>query len=63
MKKELIKIIKEAGEILKEGYYTKKDITFKAKKDLVTQYDVAVENFLKKKFSKKFKDFKSRILC
>ena len=57
MKKELIKIIKEAGEILKEGYYTKKDITFKAKKDLVTQYDVAGENFLKKKFSKKFKDF------
>ena len=57
MKKELIKIIKEAGEILKEGYYTKKDITFKAKKDLVTQYDVAVEDFLKKKFSKKFKDF------
>ena len=57
MKKELIKIIKEAGEILKEGYYTKKDITFKAKKDLVTQYDVAVEKFLKKKFSKKFKDF------
>ena len=57
MKKELIKIIKEAGEILKEGYYTKKDITFKAIKDLVTQYDVAVENFLKKKFSKKFKDF------
>ena len=57
MKKELIKIIKEAGEILKEGYYTNKDITFKAKKDLVTQYDVAVENFLKKKFSKKFKDF------
>jgi myo-inositol-1(or 4)-monophosphatase len=57
MKKELIKIIKEAGEILKEGFYTKKDITFKAKKDLVTQYDVAVENFLKKKFSKKFKDF------
>jgi myo-inositol-1(or 4)-monophosphatase len=57
MKKELIKIIKEAGKILKEGYYTKKDITFKAKKDLVTQYDVAVEDFLKKKFSKKFKDF------
>ncbi len=57
MKKELIKIIKEAGEILKEGYYTKKDITFKAKKDLVTKYDVDVENFLKKKFSKKFKDF------
>ena len=57
MKKELIKIIKEPGEILKEGYYTKKDITFKAKKDLVTEYDVAVEIYLKKKFSKKFKNF------
>ena len=57
MKKELIKIIKEAGKILKEGYYSKKDITFKAKKDIVTEYDVAVENYLKKKFSKKFKDF------
>ena len=40
MKKDLIKIIKEAGKILKEGYYSKKDITFKAKKDLVTEYDV-----------------------
>ena len=27
------------------------------KKDLVTKYDVAVENYLKKKFSKKFKEF------
>ena len=57
MKNKLIEIIKEAAEILKEGYYTKKDITFKAKKDLVTQYDVAVENFLKEKFSREFKDF------
>ena len=57
MKKDLIKIIKKAGKILKAGFYADKDITFKAKKDLVTQYDVAVENFLKKKFSKKFKDF------
>jgi myo-inositol-1(or 4)-monophosphatase len=35
----------------------KKDITFKGKKDLVTQYDVAVENFLKEKFSKEFTQF------
>ena len=57
MKNKLIEIIKEAGEIMKEGYFCKKDITFKAKKDLVTQYDVAVENFLKEKFEDAFKDF------
>lgn len=57
MKKELIKIIKNAGKILKEGFYTDKNISFKAKKDLVTQFDVAVEKYLKKKFSKKFKGF------
>ena len=57
MKKRLIEIIKEAGVILKEGYYSKKDVTFKAKKDLVTKYDVAVEEFLKKSFSKEFSDF------
>jgi len=57
MKKRLIEIIKEAGVIFKEGYYSKKDVTFKAKKDLVTKYDVAVEEFLKKSFSKEFSDF------
>ena len=54
---KFISIIKEAGDILKEGYYANKDITFKGKKDLVTQYDVAVENFLKEKFSSTFKEF------
>ena len=57
MKKELIKIVKEAGKILKKGFYSKKEVNFKANKDLVTAYDVAVENFLKKKFAKKFKEF------
>ena len=57
MKKDLIKIIKKAEKILKAGFYADKDITFKAKKDLVTEYDVAVETYLKKKFSKKFKNF------
>ena len=47
MENKLIEIIKEAGKIFKEGYYSKKDVTFKAKKDLVTKYDIAVENFLK----------------
>ena len=60
MKKELIKIIKKAGKILKAGFYADKDITFKAKKDLVTEYDVAVETYLKKKFSKKFKNLSKK---
>ncbi len=57
MKKELIKIIKDAGKILKKGFYKDKNISFKAKKDLVTQFDVEVEKYLKKKFAKKFKEF------
>ncbi|WP_418179280.1 inositol monophosphatase family protein [Aliarcobacter lanthieri] len=57
MKKKLIKIIKKAGKILKKGFYSNKDVTFKAKKDLVTKYDVAVENYLKKYCSKHFKEF------
>lgn len=57
MKNKLIEIIKEAGEILKDGYFSKKEVTFKATKDLVTKYDVAVENFLKKRFQEEFSDF------
>ncbi|RXK02954.1 inositol monophosphatase family protein [Halarcobacter bivalviorum] len=57
MKEKLIEIIKEAGKLLKEGYFSNKEVNFKAKKDLVTKYDVAVENYLKREFSKEFKDF------
>lgn len=57
MRQKLIEIIKQAGEMLKEGYHAKKDITFKAKKDLVTKYDVGIENFLKEAFAKEFQDF------
>ncbi|WP_321468758.1 inositol monophosphatase family protein [Halarcobacter sp.] len=57
MKDKLKEIILEAGKILRDGYFSKKDVNFKAKKDLVTKYDVAVENFLKEKFSDEFKDF------
>ncbi len=57
MKEKLIQIVKEAGVILKEGYYSKKDVNFKAKKDLVTKYDLAIENFLKENFLKEFTDF------
>lgn len=57
MKNKLIQIIKEAGEILKEGFYSQKEVNFKAKKDLVTKWDLAVEKFLKEKFTKEFGDF------
>ncbi len=57
MKNKLIQIIKEAGKILKKGYYAKKEVNFKAKKDLVTKYDISIENFLKEKFLSEFHDF------
>ena len=57
MKEKLKEIIIEAGKILKEGYYSTKEVNFKGKKDLVTKYDVAVETFLKEKFSLEFKEF------
>ncbi len=56
MRKRVKEIILEAGKILIEGYYSKKEVDFKAKKDLVTKYDIAIENFLKEKF-KEFSDF------
>jgi len=57
MKDKLLDIIKEAGVLLKEGYFSQKEITFKAKKDLVTTCDVAIENFLKEAFLKEFTEF------
>lgn len=57
MKEQLIQIIKAAGEILKEGFYGEKETTFKGKKDLVTQYDLAVEIYLKEQFRQHFNRF------
>ena len=51
------KVILKAGEIFKKGFYSLKDVSFKGKKDLVTQYDVAVEDFLKASFKKILPDF------
>jgi myo-inositol-1(or 4)-monophosphatase len=47
---EFKEIILEAGEIFKEGFYSSKEITLKGKKDLVTEYDVKIEEFLKEEF-------------
>ncbi len=42
-------IVKEAGEILKSGYFKDKKVSFKGDVDLVTEYDVKIENFLKER--------------
>lgn len=54
---KLIEIIKEAGEIFKDGYNSTKNVTFKGKKDLVTEFDVKVERFLQNKFAIEFDSF------
>ena len=54
---KLIEIIKKAGEIFKEGYNKKLEIHSKGIKDLVTDYDVKVENFLIKEFREKFANY------
>ena len=54
---KLIEIVKEAGEILRYGYYHEKKINFKSEIDLVTQYDIKIENFLKDKFLKIYPNF------
>ncbi len=57
MQDKLIKIVKKAGEIFKQGYFSQKEVEFKGKKDLVTKYDKEIENFLKKEFANRFADF------
>ncbi len=53
----LKQIILEAGEILKTGFYSEKQINFKGKVDLITEYDLKIELFLKEKLVKIYPDF------
>ena len=54
---KFIEIILKAGEIFIEGYNKKLEIHSKGIKDLVTDYDVKVENFLIKEFKEKFPEY------
>jgi len=48
---KVIKSVKKASEIFKEGFEkSDKRIDLKGKKDLVTEYDIKIEEFLKKEF-------------
>lgn len=50
-------IAKEAGEIFRDGYGKQKSITFKSDIDLVTQYDLQIELFLKERLSVAFAEY------
>lgn len=47
-------IAREAGKLFLEGYHAQKELTFKSDIDLVTQYDVAIEEFLKPRLAKAY---------
>lgn len=57
MLKQVTDIVLEAGEIVRNGFQSNKDIKFKGSVDLVTEYDVKTEQFLKEKLSKLFPDY------
>jgi len=54
---ELKSIAIEAGEIFREGFKKSKTITFKSNIDLVTQYDLQIELFLKERLSVAFDSY------
>ncbi len=53
----MIQAILDAGEILKTGFFKAKEIQKKGKVDLVTEFDLKVEEFLRKALEKKYKGF------
>jgi len=54
MKLEMI--LKEAGELLKQGFYGAFKTHYKDKADLVTEYDVLIEKFLMPKLKEAYPD-------
>lgn len=57
MRERLERIVLEAGMLLSEGYKKSKEITYKSAVDLVTQYDLQIELFLKKKLAASFEGY------
>jgi myo-inositol-1(or 4)-monophosphatase len=55
--KRLIEIALEAGKILEDGYRKQKNVSYKGSIDLVTEYDVGVEKFLKKELAPLYTDY------
>jgi len=55
--KKIIDVVYKAGEIAKEGFFKAKEIKFKSQIDLVTQYDLKIEQYLLRQLQQEFKDF------
>ena len=53
----MLNILLDAGEILRDGYFGKKEIQKKGSVDLVTEYDLKIEAFLKEKLTQKYPRF------
>jgi len=53
----LKQIAREAGEIVHEGYHSRKTIIHKGVVDLVTQYDVRTEEFIIEQLQKEFPEY------
>ncbi len=53
----LKKVVIEAGKIIKDNFYSTKDVKFKGEIDLVTKFDIEIEKFLHKKLKKIYPDF------
>jgi len=54
---KLIKIVLEAGKLFEEGFNAAKEVRHKGTVDLVTQFDVAVENLLKERIADALPEF------
>lgn len=57
MLKQISDIVSEAGNIVRGGFNSAKDVKHKGEVDLVTEYDVRTENFLKEKLQAIFPSF------
>ncbi len=53
----LEKIVIKAGEIIKENFYQPKEVKFKGEIDLVTKFDIEIENFLRKELENIYHDY------
>ena len=57
MLEKIMPHILEAGKLFEEGFYAAKEVRHKGTVDLVTQYDVAVEELLKSRIAKALPTF------
>jgi len=57
IREKLINIVIECRELFLQGYHTDKNVQYKGTVDLVTDYDVAIEERLSKSLQEVFPDF------